>query len=124
MILKHGTVCLKANQMEESACIVVQWAQWCWKPEGSECIGYDNTLSEFAVRCTYTKQSNSIPNDRILDWSKMKAFADDISGKCDQILEICFGKGRKHCGKRGKCWLPGFSPFPTMFSKAFYFRVV
>ena len=29
-----------------------------------------------------------------------------------------FGKGRKHCGKRRKCWLPAFSPFPTMFSKA------
>ena len=25
------------------------------------------------------------------------------------------GKG-KYCGKRRKCWLPAFSPFPTMFS--------
>ena len=23
---------------------------------------------------------------------------------------------RKHCGKRRKCWLPTFSPFPTIFS--------
>ena len=23
---------------------------------------------------------------------------------------------RKHSGKRRKCWLPAFSPFPTMFS--------
>ena len=23
---------------------------------------------------------------------------------------------RKHCGKRRKCWLPAFSPFPKMFS--------
>ena len=22
----------------------------------------------------------------------------------------------KHCGKRRKCWLPAFSPFPTVFS--------
>ena len=22
----------------------------------------------------------------------------------------------KHCGKRRKCWLPAFSPFPSMFS--------
>ena len=22
----------------------------------------------------------------------------------------------KHCGKRRKCWLPAFSPFPTMLS--------
>ena len=32
--------------------------------------------------------------------------------------------GRKHCGKRRKCWLPAFSPFPTMFSKGFFFRVL
>ena len=32
--------------------------------------------------------------------------------------------GRKHCRKRRKCWLPAFSPFPTMFSKGFFFRVV
>ena len=30
----------------------------------------------------------------------------------------------KHCGKRRKCWLPAFSPFPTMFSKGFLYRVV
>ena len=27
---------------------------------------------------------------------------------------------RKHCQKRRKCWLPAFSPFPTMFSKDFF----
>ena len=27
-------------------------------------------------------------------------------------------------GKRRKCWLPAFSPFPTMFSKVFLFSVV
>ena len=32
--------------------------------------------------------------------------------------------GRKHSGKRRKCWLPAFSPFLTMFSKGFYFSVV
>ena len=31
--------------------------------------------------------------------------------------------GKKHCGKRRKCWLSEFSPFPTMFSKGFFFRV-
>ena len=25
---------------------------------------------------------------------------------------------KKYCAKRRKCWLPAFSPFPTMFSKA------
>ena len=31
---------------------------------------------------------------------------------------------RKHCGKMRKCWLPAFSPFPTIFSKAFFSRGV
>ena len=31
--------------------------------------------------------------------------------------------GRKHCGKQRKCRLRAFSPFPTVFSKAFI-RVV
>ena len=38
--------------------------------------------------------------------------------------EIDFEKGRKHCGKWRKCWLKSFSPFPTMFSKAFFLRIV
>ena len=32
--------------------------------------------------------------------------------------------GRKHFAKRGKCWLPAFSPFSRMVSKGFFFRVV
>ena len=32
--------------------------------------------------------------------------------------------GRKHCGKRRTCWLPAFSPFPTIFTKGFFFRIV
>ena len=37
---------------------------------------------------------------------------------------MCFRKGWKHYGKRRKCWLPAFSPFPLMFSKGFSYRVV
>ena len=43
---------------------------------------------------------------------------------CKLKTEILFGMGRKHCGKRRKCWLPAFSPFPTMFSKGFFLGVV
>ena len=42
----------------------------------------------------------SLPNDRISDWSKLKTFADD---KLNTIIEIFFGMGRKHVGKRRKC---------------------
>ena len=66
---------------------------------------------------------SSLPNDKYLDWSKLKAFADDKSNVAEK-LKFVLGKVEKHCGKRRKCWLPAFSPFPTMFSKEFYFRVV
>ena len=46
------------------------------------------------------------------------------TAKRDLNTEIPFAMVRKHCGKRRKCWLPAFSPFPTMFSKGFFFRVV
>ena len=44
----------------------------------------------------------------------VKTSADD--NKCNPKI----GKGGKHCEKRRKCWLPAFSPFPTMFSKDFF----
>ena len=56
---------------------------------------------------------------KTLDKSKLKALADDKINVTKKV-EICFGKGRKHCGKRRKCWFPAFSPFPAMFSKGFY----
>ena len=35
-------------------------------------------------------------------------------------IEICFRKGRKHCGKRKKCWLSAFSPFShNVFKRLF-----
>ena len=65
---------------------------------------------------------NCLPNNKILDWSKLKGFADDKVKVAE--VEICIEKGRKQCGKRRKCWLPAFSPFPTMFSKGFFLRAV
>ena len=38
--------------------------------------------------------------------------------------EILFGMGGKHCGKMRKCWLTAVSPFSTVFTKCFFFRVV
>ena len=39
-------------------------------------------------------------------------------------LKYVLGKVKKHCGKRRKCWLPAFSPFPTMLSKDFFLKVI
>ena len=69
-----------------------------------------------------SKFFNSLPNGKILDWSKLKAFAE-VNYKCDWKIEICFGTGKKHCGKRRKCWLPAFSPFfPLCFQAAPFSR--
>ena len=67
-------------------------------------------------------QFNSFPHDKILGQSKLKAFAD-------KKIHVDFlrgrrGNGRKHCLSKRKCWLPAFSPFYTMFSKGFSYRVV
>ena len=79
--------------------------------------GLTNVGTDFNVQvCLHLS-----PNDNILSLSKLKVFADD---KSDLRFEICFVKSRKHCRKKRKCWLPAFSPFPTMFSKVFSLRVV
>ena len=49
----------------------------------------------------------SLPNDKTLDFLK------SALGSVENIV----GKGQK-------CWLPAFSPFPTMFSKASLLRVI
>ena len=64
---------------------------------------------------------NSLQNNKILDWSKLKALADE-KNNWDSKMEICCGNGRKQCGKRRKCWLAAFSPFPTICIGGFFLR--
>ena len=54
--------------------------------------------------------------------TKLKAFADNKLNVAKMMIFLLnrVEKSRKHCGKKRKCWLPAFSPFPTMFSKAFF----
>ena len=62
---------------------------------------------------------NPLPEDKILAMSKLMAFAND-NFIVAQMMQILLEKGKKkHCGKRRKCLLPAFYPFPTIFSKAF-----
>ena len=66
---------------------------------------------------------NSFPNDKILDWFKLKDFADDKIN-VTQRLNFILGMAENFVGKEEKCPLPPFSSFPTMFSKDFFLRVV
>ena len=59
---------------------------------------------------------NSLPNDKFLDWSKLKALADD---KINVTKKLKFILGRVE-----NIRLPAFSPFPIMFSKDLFVRVV
>ena len=60
---------------------------------------------------------------QILRLVQMKAFAGR-QNKYYLKTEILFWVIRKQCEKRRKCWLPAFSPFPTMFSNGLIFREV
>ena len=61
----------------------------------------------------------SIPNDKILDMSKWKGFADN--SKYDSKIESFFGKGRKHCGEKGEyAGYQHFLLFQQCFQKASY----
>ena len=64
---------------------------------------------------------NSLPNHKILAWSKFKAFADDKINEAKMMIFV-FHRVEKHSEKMRKCWLPAFSPFPTMFSNSFFLR--
>ena len=64
-----------------------------------------------------------LPNNNFFDWSKLKELADNKINVTEK-LKFVMGMSRKPWGKRRKCWLPAFSPFPTMFSKGFFPRVV
>ena len=66
---------------------------------------------------------NFLPNGKILDLSKLGTFCRR-QNIYESKIKICFCKDRKHYGKRRKCWLPAFSPFPVTFSKGFFVRVV
>ena len=63
---------------------------------------------------------NILPSDKILLFQIESNCRQQH--KCGRKIQILFGKGRKHCGKRRKCWSSAFSPFPTMFLKAICFK--
>ena len=64
-----------------------------------------------------------LPNNKILDHSKLKAFADDkinVTAKQKFVL----GRVENIVGEGKNAGYQHFSPFPTMISKGFYFKVV
>ena len=62
---------------------------------------------------------NSLPNDKILDLSKFKVFADD-NFNLTKMVKFFFDKVESLVGKGGNTGYQHFFPFPTMFSKALF----
>ena len=58
----------------------------------------------------FWKGLNLVPNNKFLDWFKLKALADN---KINAIEKLKFVLGRTEYIKEGrKCWLPAFLLFP------------
>ena len=60
---------------------------------------------------------NSLPNDKILDWSKFKEFADDKIGMTEN-LKIVLGRLENIMGKGKNASYQHFLPFPQCFPQA------
>ena len=65
------------------------------------------------INVIYDPSFNSLPN-KISDVTKLKAFADDKLNVARMMISIL---------DRVENWLPAFSSFPTVFSKAFSLKV-
>ena len=66
------------------------------------------------------KHFNSLPYKKILDLTKLKAFADNKIN-VTQILKFALGRGVNIVGGREN---GGYQHFPTMFSKGYVFTVI
>ena len=62
-----------------------------------------------------------LANNNILDMAKLKTFADNKFDVAQKTISL-FGSVENAVDKGKKCWFRAFSPFPTVFSKAFFFR--
>ena len=68
-------------------------------------------------------QFNSLPNDKILDWSNLKAFVDDKI-KVTENLKFVHGRVENIVGKGKNTGFQHFVLFPLMFSKSLFLKVV
>ena len=64
----------------------------------------------------------SLPNNKFLDWTKFKRFADDKYIVAKIMISVL--RVENIVGRRENAGNQHFSPFSAMFSKTFFFRVV
>ena len=61
----------------------------------------------------------SVPNNKIFDWSKLKAFADNKIKVLEKMIFV-FDRFENIVGKGENAGYQHFLPFPQCFQKAFY----
>ena len=64
----------------------------------------------------------SLQNNKISDLLKFEVFADDKLNVTDK-LKLVLGRVENIVGKGENAGYPAFSPFNTMFSNGFFFKV-
>ena len=82
---------------------------------------YCHNMAKASLILWQMRGGNCLPNDKILDWSKLKRFQDDKIN-VTQKHKNSFGKSRKHCGKKRKRWLPAFMLVTSIFFFSLYFQ--
>ena len=60
---------------------------------------------------------NSLPNDKILDWSKLKAFADKKINLNEKKIKLVLGRVENTVGKGGNAGYQHFLLFQQCFQK-------
>ena len=97
----------------------------CFNLYQTKILSSDKGLREYFL--TPTNRINSILTDSFTFYhvtkkvlSKLKAFTANKLN-VTQNIEFVSSVVENIAEERRKCWLPAFSPFPTMFSKAFFF---
>ena len=70
------------------------------------------TVSKWCIR----EWVYSLPHNKSVDLSKSKG-CEEVNLYMATVNESLFDRLENTVGIRRKCWLPVFSPFPTMFSK-------
>ena len=68
------------------------------------------------TRLEYHHQVNSLPNNKFLDWSKLKALAEDKFDLTKNMKSV-FQRLKNILGKRENAGYQHFLPFPQCFQR-------
>ena len=86
-------------------------------------IGDKKKVSRKGCKLFFSPFLNSLPNNKFLDWSKFRAFADDKLNLTEK-LKFVLGKVENIVGKGENAGFQHFLLFPQCFQKPSFLKVV